>query len=375
MAIYKSNTPTKDGKAWYYMAYKKNFEGVNVKYKSKKYLTKREASEAEATFLLEKKVSDSKSFPIVCACFIKDRYKQKKESTAYDEEKVINNHILPFFKRFKVDLIGVNEINHWKQELVSKGYKKAYLNKIYNTLNQIFIYSIQNYGLSSNPVQQSGRFVIKDEQVKPDEEKLRYITLEQFNEFIKNVDIEPFKTIMYTFIYTGLRKGELQALQIKDVDFESNVIIVNKTLSVKTKEGYKITNTKNYLNRKVVMNKTLSKILKDYIGSLQHYTDYNENWFLFGCGRFIPQTTLDRWKHHYFSLCNVPEPTYHELRHSHVSLCINEYIKKNGSNVDSTKFFLMMSNRMGHSIEVMQRVYLHLFPTVQDEIVDLLDNI
>lgn len=30
---------------------------------------------------------------------------------------------------------------------------------------------------------------------------------------------------------------------------------------------------------------------------------------------------------------------------------------------------------MGHSIKVMQETYMHLFPTIQNEIVDLLDNL
>lgn len=61
-----------------------------------------------------------------------------------------------------------------------------------------------------------------------------------------------------------------------------------------------------------------------------------------------------------------------------MSLLINEYIKTSkGKNmkIDTAKFFLMMSNCMGHTIKVMQEIYLHLFPTVQDEIVDLLDNL
>lgn len=35
----------------------------------------------------------------------------------------------------------------------------------------------------------------------------------------------------------------------------------------------------------------------------------------------------------------------------------------------------MLSDRMGHTVDVMQRTYMHLFPTIQDEIVDLLDNL
>ena len=35
----------------------------------------------------------------------------------------------------------------------------------------------------------------------------------------------------------------------------------------------------------------------------------------------------------------------------------------------------MASDRLGHTIQVMIETYLHLFPTVQDEIVDILDNL
>lgn len=44
-------------------------------------------------------------------------------------------------------------------------------------------------------------------------------------------------------------------------------------------------------------------------------------------------------------------------------------------NMITAKFFLMLANRMGHSLETMQRVYMHLLPTVQDEVVDILDNL
>ena len=61
-----------------------------------------------------------------------------------------------------------------------------------------------------------------------------------------------------------------------------------------------------------------------------------------------------------------------------MSLLINEYIKtseEKNMKIDTAKFFLMMSERMGHSISVMQKTYMHLFPSVQDEIVNLLDNL
>jgi integrase len=170
-----------------------------------------------------------------------------------------------------------------------------------------------------------------------------------------------------------MRKGEVQALTWKDIDFNLNEIIVNKTLYSKIAGKYTITSTKNNRNRIIKMSKTLKEQLATYKNKMMKYSDFSENWFVFGCSRFLPLTNIDRYKHKYFQLADVDEITIHEFRHSHVSLLINEYVKS--GQTDTTKFFLMMSNRMGHTIDVMQKTYMHLFPTIQNEIVDILDNL
>ena len=47
MAVYKDKNKTSDGRAWYFNTYKKDLNGNNKKYKSKRYATKSEAQEAE----------------------------------------------------------------------------------------------------------------------------------------------------------------------------------------------------------------------------------------------------------------------------------------------------------------------------------------
>lgn len=96
---------------------------------------------------------------------------------------------------------------------------------------------------------------------------------------------------------------------------------------------------------------------------------------MFGNDRPISTTTMTNKKNFYFKKAGFEEPfiTIHEFRHSHVSLLINEYLKS--ENKDMTKFFLMMSNRMGHTIQVMQETYMHLFPDTQKTITNLLNNL
>lgn len=367
MSIYKG-TPTKDGRTYYFRKSKNGNQ-----YTSKKYLTREECEKAESKFILKNDNPINKRFDVIADDYFDNLYKIKKESTVYCYKMVYNSHIKPYFEQSYINHINMSNVKEWAEKLEEKGLSVVYMNKAHVILKSIFDFGIKNYSLEDNPVKNFGRFQTKKDKVIKDKEKLRYITLDDFNKFISVIDDDLWKTFFYTLYYTGMRKSEIQALTWNDIDFNNNEILVDKIVSVKTKEKYKITSTKNNLNRRIKMSKTLKEVLFEYKKLKQKYEDFSNNWFVFGDIRFLPQTTIDRKKHQFFLESGVNEITIHEFRHSHVSLLINEYIKS--GQTDTAKFFIMMSNRMGHTIEVMQNTYMHLFPTVQDEIVDLLDNL
>ncbi|MEG0139154.1 MAG: tyrosine-type recombinase/integrase [Bacilli bacterium] len=68
------------------------------------------------------------------------------------------------------------------------------------------------------------------------------------------------------FLYwTGARKGEVQAITWKDIDFKNDLIQINKTLSNKIKgDSWKITNTKNRKNRTIALLPQLKPILLEW---------------------------------------------------------------------------------------------------------------
>lgn len=376
MAVYKDDNKTKDGRSWYFKTYKKDFDGNNKAYKSKRYETKKEAQEAERLFLMKRDNPLRKKFIDIANNYFIELKRQKKDETIYSYIMDYKKHIKPFFENNYINDITVLSINEWKNLLEKKTYKITYLNKLYSILNNIFKFAIKEYGLNNNPVISSGRFVEKNNKIVPDEEKIRYITLNEFNTFIEHVENITYKRFFYFAYYTGCRKGEIQALTWKDINFDNKEIAINKTLCVKNKD--KKNNTKNYLNRKIKMNQLIYDMLKLHKNEMMKYTDFKETWYVFGNGMYLPKTNLDREKDNAFKKSGVHRITMHEFRHSHVSLLINEYVKvskEKNMKVDATKFLLMMANRMGHSLDVMQKTYMHLFPTIQDEIIDLLDNL
>lgn len=383
MAVYNEKNKakwTKDGRHWYYVITYTDIKGKKRYRYSKMYKDRATAEAEELKFKTKRDNPLIVKFSIVANEYFDYMYKTKKESTVYSYENAFKKNIEPYFNDFYINNINIQHINFWKSEMEKNKFRITYLNKMLNILKGIFDYAIQNHNLNNNVAALSGRFQQVQEKVIPDNEKLRYITFDDFNTFISIVEDSMWKTFFIFLYYTGMRKGEVQALTWNDIDFNNNQIIVNKTLSVKTKEAsYKITSTKNYINRNIKMSKTLRETLIKYKEECKQYSDFEESWFVFGNSRFLPSTTIDNHKHNYFNqLDDIQEITIHEFRHSHVSLLINEYIKtsrEKNMKIDASKFFLMMSDRMGHSIKVMQETYMHLFPTIQDEVVDLLDNL
>lgn len=376
MSVFKDKEKTKDGRQWRFKVYYHNEDGKLKPYTSKRYLLKKEAEAAERVFKLNRDVPVKKRFDVVADDYFKDAYIRLKESTVNTYYSQYKNNILPYFKNRFIDEINVTDIENWKNKLIDRKIKTSTCNEYYVVFKEIFTYANRKFELNYNPVSLSGRFKRRNDEVIKTEEKLRYITYDEYCKLIDVIHDDLYHCLFLTFYFAGMREGEMQALTWNDIDFNRKVIIVNKTLSTNTKEGrYKITNTKNCLNREISMSRTLYAELKRYKEIVMKYDDFRSDWFVFGNGDFLSTYNMNKYRKIYFKEAGLEKKliTIHEFRHSHVSLCINEYIKSGQS--DSTKFFLMMSQRMGHSLRVMQETYMHLFPSVQDNIVSLLDNL
>ena len=251
--------------------------------------------------------------------------------------------------------------------MAKNGFKAKYLNKINSLLKNIFQYAVVNYDLPSNPVVKT----FKEQTKIQTEEKLRYITKEEFDRFISVVDDEMYKLFFKTLFYTGARKGELLCLTWNDIDLDRKVIRINKTL-YKIHDNAPTTNKTNQV-REIYLNDSFVRDLAIYKQNKAMYKDFSNEWYVFGDIKTLSTTQIERKKHHYFELSGVREISIHEFRHSHCSMVINEMLKNNIT--DSTKILLMLSQRLGHSLPVMQRTYMHLFPNTQDDIVKMLNNL
>lgn len=59
----------------------------------------------------------------------------------------------------------------------------------------------------------------------------------------------------------------------------------------------------------------------------------------------------------------LPDINMHDLRHSHMSLFINE-----GANVQA------IADRIGDTVNQVLKTYAHLFEKTEDELIEIIDN-
>ena len=360
--VYKDIHKTKDGRCYYFQVM------INRKlYKSKRYLTKKEASEEEAKYILNHKSINHTLFSVVADSYFDSLKSYCKYSSVYTYLKDYNKHIYPYFHDKDIFSINILDYNIWYEEMSKKCLKAKFLNKVNSLLKNIFQYAVVNYELPSNPVVKTFKEL---SQIQTDS-KLRYITKDEFDKFVSVIDDDMYKLFFEMLFYTGARKGELLCLTWDDIDLHRKVITINKTL-YKIHDNTPTTNKTNQV-REIYLNDSFVQNIANYKANRMSFKDFSNDWYVFGDVKTLSTTQIERKKHLYFELSGVKEITIHEFRHSHVSMLVNEYLKS--GNTDSTKFFIMMSQRLGHTIPVMQKTYLHLFPNTQDDIVNILNNL
>ena len=126
-----------------------------------------------------------------------------------------------YFGDYRIKEISTPDVALWLKRLASLGYASKTVRNHKIVVSRIFQYAISLGYISSNPATLAevpkGLAKAKRPPASQEDEK----------RIIENVDLWLFP---YAALMTGMRKGELLALQWKDIDFEKNEINVTKSV-------------------------------------------------------------------------------------------------------------------------------------------------
>ena len=368
MSVYKSNKKTKDGRCWHYRCYYTDIYGNRKQKESKLFATKREAIDAEVSFLkknqTESVIITTIKFEDVYNEWLDYKKQLVKSTTFYGIKKLCDKHILKFFEKFKLHSIKINQLQYWKKHILTYNFNSKYSNKIIGYLQEILKYAVDNYDFDTKVASRLQKNKIEQVVKLTDAEK-NFWTFNEWKVFINSVDNE-FYYILFNFMYfTGLRFGELCALNWTDLNFKNKTLKIKKNLATKVEGGgYIITTPKTENSNRIIdIDDNLISLLEKHKNHEKKIINFNENMFMFGNITFLSATTVRRNLDKYITKANVKRITPHGFRHSHVSFLVDI-----GCDIRE------IAERLGDTVEMIERTYYHMFPDKKSNTVSTINN-
>ena len=347
----KAEKDKKTGK-WLIQYRYTDWQGKRRKSTKRGFATKREAEEWLRNFLIKQKADFDMKFEDFWKMYYADIETRLREHTMRTKKYIVELKILPYFGNKRVNDITAADIRQWQNELIKMGYSPTYLKTINNQLSAIFNYAVRYYDLKSNPCAKAGSMG------KSKAEEMDFWTVEEFRKFIDSVMNKRLSYMAFMTLYwTGMRLGELLALNPKDVDLEKRTISITKSYQRLGKKDV-ITPPKTPKSKRVItIPEFLAADIKDYMDSLY---DLQENDRLFPITKYYLEHEMQRG----IKESGVKRIRVHDLRHSHASMLIELGFSP-----------LEIANRLGHEkVETTLNTYAHLYPNKQTKLAERLDS-
>ena len=347
----KAEKDKKTGK-WLIQYRYTDWQGKRRKSTKRGFATKREAEEWLRNFLITQKADFDMKFENFWKMYYADMETRLREHTMRTKKYIVELKILPYFGNKRVNDITAADIRQWQNELIKMGYSPTYLKTINNQLSAIFNYAVRYYDLKSNPCAKAGSMG------KSKAEEMDFWTGEEFRRFIDSVMNKRLSYMAFMTLYwTGMRMGELLALNPKDVDLEKRTISITKSYQRLGKKDV-ITPPKTPKSKRVItIPEFLAADIKDYMDSLY---ELQENDRLFPITKYYLEHEMQRG----IKESGVKRIRVHDLRHSHASMLIELGFSP-----------LEIANRLGHEkVETTLNTYAHLYPNKQTKLAERLDS-
>ncbi len=328
------------------------------------FATKKEAREEYSKLILSSvKELDEKKKTVSFQTFTEETYlpwykTQVKESTYLNRYSTIQKHFAYFYK-MATDEIEAIHVQSWQLEL-AKQFSPNYIHVVQGLLSLAFDRAIVLGIAKKNPSRMIGNIKSKKTQVD-------FWTLEEFQKVIsllyKGDYYEHYLFISFWALFmTGMRIGEAAALLWSDIDFDTGLLSITKTMYYKSMDDFKPVEPKTQASvRTIYIDKDTIKELKAW-QEVQKKVLKNCDYVLSYNGIPTSKHTLPRALEKLAELAGVHRIKIHALRHSHASLLISM-----GENP------LLIKERLGHEkIQTTLGTYGHLYPNTNLEVANKL---
>lgn len=240
-------------------------------------------------------------------------------------------------------------------KMADEGYRTSTIYQARITLYNMLDYAYQNDVIMKNPCNGT----VKSDIGKPSQKK-EALTLEKQKKFVKGIAGNTYEYQYKFLLQTGLRTGELVGLKWSDIDFDSHILTISRSMEYrhstgewrigepKSKSGYRsIPLTEEALD--ILCRQRLKN--REVKVTPMEWTDY-----VFLCRRGTPvkNSTYDTMLSKQCDKIGIPRFSMHVLRHTFATRCIEAGMKPK-----------TLQTILGHAnIGITMNLYVH---TTEDE--------
>lgn len=309
--------------------------------------------------------------------WIKEYAPTVEKSTLSTVEHHFRLHILKDLGNEKVQNLKPvklqEQLNQWSNEAKSSAAWARYLKRLLN-------YAVLHEVISSNPfdVVKMPSFN-KRTKSKPD----NFLNSEQLGRFLNYW--KTYGTIQqYAYFrlmsYTGLRRGEILALEWQDIDFQKKRLTVNKSIGYDSLDGsgnLYLKGTKTVAsNRTISVDTTTLEIMTEYRKALTNNSGNEPVWpkkfnkKTKWMAANIPEIWLLDMRKDEHADDDLKRVSLHGLRHTHATVLFEQAMLNNQQIPIKA-----VQKRLGHAnVNVTMEIYTHMTDTENDVINSFLEN-
>lgn len=273
--LVKGKPKKKESTGKYIVDYRlKNLEGVCIKHSTKTFDKLSEAHDFVdelknehilAMYKLEHPGS-TMTFAEVCGEYLEYRARKDKPGTIVNRDSILSSRVLPFFGDMYIQDIDETDVEEWhdsfRDEYNIFVFEDTYLHSLHSRLSAVFNYAVKRKYIPVNPAKHL-RFGEKNAPERP------VWDVKEYKAFRKTIEDNPMAYYAFETLYnTAIRRGELLALTVEDIDTKTRTIKITKSLSrIRGEDVIRPPKTKNSV-REIKISETLLEELIEHIKTL-----------------------------------------------------------------------------------------------------------
>jgi len=309
--------------------------------------------------------------------YIAAKKHEVRETTTRKSMHVVKHHILPYFKDIKIGKLAPQNLQEWKIKIENTKSLKGENNltiktkkNIFNEFRTLLNYAVKMEYIKQNPIIKVGGF--KDTSTVKKE--IRFYTAEQFKKFANcilksaeeknNLSEWGYYVFFCIAFYTGMRKGEIHALQWNDI--KGDFISIKRSITQKLNGEDRTTPPKNKTSiRSLQIPTPLKRILEEHYNRCKKMERFKDSYLICGGVKSLRDTSIENRNIKFAKMAEIEKIRIHDFRHSHASLLAN-----NNINIQE------IARRLGHAkVDMTWNTYAHLYPREEERAVQILNTI